>query len=221
MPQILNAHSLSDLTIIGYADSLARGQGPHRVAPIFQFNATETAYLIPPYILDGTRIIDGHVIGQAELGTIVAEGHATLLDNPRSPVPNHDLWVDDDLNAQYAPHTDVLRELRIMARAALLEAERWLERGDAEKAIALAGRAFAADDTYDSALIVTAAAHCQLGDPDAVADIEMLAKEFMTTQEFQTRLNRLVSTLPVIAKLEIRRTSVKPQRSKFAGIAQG
>ncbi len=170
MPETV--HSLRDLEIVGYADTLSETFLPQLVAPIFRLRSHPETMLLPPFRLAEERLEDAVWADRAELDQALGRGQATLLPAVIEAKPDHDLWVDGDFAIHYAPAPQVRQTLRRLAQSSVRQAQDALARRDLEAAAQHAQAAICADDGCLNALLVKALVHRLEGQEQKV---EMLA----------------------------------------------
>jgi len=185
---------LDGLNIIGYAESLGT-LVPHIVPPIYQLRDDPEKLLFPPFRLAGAEVMGGSIGTQAQMDQFVSEGKCTRIDKPIPARPDHELWIDQNMQPQYDPFMKAETKLRRIAEDEAKRARRLLVQGDIEQAKQAANTAMAADDRLVDPFVVKAAIAIRRG---AKANAESLKRTAMvdcTADTFDTLLKALLSEM--------------------------
>ena len=168
--------AIESLLVIGYATSLSDEMLPTVVTPVFQVSSDADRTLVPPFRIRDGKVHGACVVGQREREDLARREEITLLDTAVAALDRHELWIDSDRIAHYEPKDRARAELRRLAKAALDEGERLLEKRELERADRLASAARAADPSLVESMAMKAAIRRWRGEHVAVETIAQIAK---------------------------------------------
>jgi hypothetical protein len=187
--------TLDQLEIVGYADVLGPESVPHIVAPIFRFRDDPDTFLFPPFRLVGNEIVGATRGSRLDMVSFVATGQATGIDPAIIPLPEHELWIAQDMRARYEPAVQAEENLRKIAFDAIEGARLALAGGDLVEAERLCSTAVAADDRLPEPLPIKGAIYALRREPERVKAMRIMAGLHCTPQGFDMQVNAILQAL--------------------------
>ena len=95
-------HLVTDLEIIGYANSLDESLVPRVVAPIFRYRDDVETLLFPPFRIPEDHVLGGTIGHIAEMQGLIDSGQATKIDTPIPAQLSQSLWINSEMEPVYA-----------------------------------------------------------------------------------------------------------------------
>ena len=149
---------ISEVEVVGYEAPFVEREerGARRLTPWFRWKistASETEYLLPPFRITMTDVVDGYFAGGDTIDLLADRKEGTRLPEPRKGEPGYTLWMNGEGIVKYDPRNDVTVALRNYALGEIVEAWRKIESKEYGKALGCVGRALSADGSIPGALI--------------------------------------------------------------------
>jgi len=186
---------LDGLNIIGYAESLGTTLVPHIVPPVYQLPDGSEKLLFPPFRLAGAEVLGGSIGTQAQMDQFVSEGRCTRIDQPIPARPNHELWIDQDMQPHYEPFKKAEKTLRGIAESEAKRAWDLCVQGDFGQAEKAANTALVADDRLVDSLVIKVAIARRQGNKAKAEGLKRTAMVISTAGAFETLLNALLGEM--------------------------
>ncbi len=205
---------LDGLNIIGYAESLGTRLVPHIVPPVYQLSEDPEKVLFPPFRLAGAEVVDGSIGTDAQMDQFVSEGRCTRIDKPIPARPNHELWIDQNMQPHYEPFKQAEKTLRQIAESEAKRARQLLVQGDPEGAERAANTALVADDRLVDPLVIKVAIARRQGNKPKAEGLKRTAMVISTAGTFETLLKSLLS------EMDPHPASALEPKGKFSGLAK-
>lgn len=175
---------LSELDVIGYAESLSPESWPAIVPPVFRLRSRPDRIFVPPYALKAGYLIGATAITEAEVQDLKSRDEVTNLPAPIAAQDEHVLWIDTQGQTRYESAGVAHSALRKVARAAETAAEAALQRGDLPNAEKQASLALRANDRLLRPLVILGAIREKQNRPAALRLMAKMAEPMMSEEQF-------------------------------------
>ncbi len=186
---------LDGLNILGYAESLGDRLVPHIVPPVYQLRDDPDKLLFPPFRLAGAEVLGGSIGTQAQMDQFVREGKCTRTDKPILARPDHELWIDQNMQPRYEPFDVAENTLRQIAEDEAERGRQLCVQGEFEQAEKAANTALAADDRLVDPLVIKAAIARRQGNKAKAEGLGRTAMVVSTRGTFDQLLKALLSDM--------------------------
>jgi hypothetical protein len=155
---------ITDLEIVGYAAVLKETMVPSIVPPVFRLKDAPSCILFPPYAFAGGSVWNATEASPHDLERLAENSEITRFETPLPAQPDFELWVDEKMEAHYAPRAKAHETLRSIANESIEHAREAFAGGNQAEADHLCGVALSADDRLVEALAIKAAIRRQKKD---------------------------------------------------------
>lgn len=152
-----SAIPLTELELVGYADSLPANVGAKTLPPVFRWNKGDSvAYCVPPLDIFRDELVNPVIVHETEFEHLVAQKLVTRLPQSKPAEQGYLLWSDAVGKIHYVSRDIYLSLKKELYARKMDDAELSLMMGEIEQAKSHALIAFSADDSRFHPLAIMA-----------------------------------------------------------------